>query len=276
MITKHVVRLEFRTHCQLYGCVLLFSIILSHSFYPHLLDALGYTHSLAWITYPIYNIGSLLTFRRNMEPGQPRLDEGSESDKIELPHLQTAVRDSQTSKAKTCEDTDDENIIGKYGSTSEDVIVDGSGSSNEAVTETPSTSQVATPNDTLESMMNGHPKLLKSGSVSSDSAPALEAKVPFALVSGEVVSRVATTAESGKLFLTNFRLHHYSPLDPDILINVPLGLIDLAELRDPLVLTIYCKNGPLYHIPFEDIAKVGNTAEEWLKQVSEATTATEK
>ena len=181
-----------------------------------------------------------------------------------------------TSRPHLLVDGEDEKIMGKYGSNAGGGNEDGSG--NEAVLTASDTSKAATPDAdaTLKSTTNGHARPLKSGSASSDTAPAPEANVPFAMVTGEVVSRIATTADSGKLFLTNFRLHHCSLLNQDVLINVPLGLIELAELRDPLVLTLYCKNGRLYHIPFEDLAKAGDTAEDWLKQVSEATTATDK
>ena len=211
-----------------------------------------------------------------MDLSPPRPDEGSESGNLPLHHLHTTHGDSITTKTQFLVDAEEEKIMGKYRCNTKDGNEDGDGSSNEAVVTARDTSKAATPDATLESTVNGHTKPLKSGSASSDPAHAPEAQVPFVIVTGEVVSRIATTAESGKLFLTNFRLHHYSPLDPDVLINVPLGLIELVELRDPLVLTLYCKNGPLYHIPFEDLAKAGDTAEEWLKQVSEATTATEK
>ena len=196
----------------------------------------------------------------------PRVD-GSESENGDPHHLQATHGDSLSTRPHVIVESEEEKIMGKYMCNAEGRNEEGEGSGVEATVSVRGTTKAAPPDAAPEATTNGHACWpLKSGSAS----------VPFAMVTGEVVWRVATTTASGKLFLTNFRLHHYSPLDPDALINVPLGLIELAELRDPLVLTLYCKNGSLFHIPFEDHANSVDTADDWLKQVSEATTATEK
>lgn len=87
----------------------------------------------------------------------------------------------------------------------------------------------------------------------------------FQLVPGEAVVRVGPTASGGRLSITNYRLHEASAATSEVLLNVPLGLIELAEIRDLFHIHLFCKDGRYYRISMETNA----SAEEWARRINQ-------
>jgi len=85
------------------------------------------------------------------------------------------------------------------------------------------------------------------------------------LVPGESVLFLGEIWGGGVVSLTNFRLYCHLNDHGFSFINIPLGLIDVVELRDLFFIHVYCKDARSYRIQFT----TNTSAEEWTRRIQD-------
>ncbi|XP_019754641.2 myotubularin-related protein 3 isoform X3 [Dendroctonus ponderosae] len=94
--------------------------------------------------------------------------------------------------------------------------------------------------------------------------PPVEAQkaMPFGLLVGEMVLHSGTSVD-GLIFATNYRLYLQNGENQ---YHIPLGMIEIIEIRELFYLQLYCKDARTYKCTFEN----NESALDWYNEVSKA------
>ena len=115
-------------------------------------------------------------------------------------------------------------------------------------------------NMVIYSSSEGFPRPAPSvdGAGADTELTALAALPPFVEVAGEGARHCGRTKDGAPIILTNFRLY-VSASSSSPLVNVPLGSLEVVELRELFFIHLSCKDGRCYRVALADNA----AAERW-------------